>query len=372
MIKCRDRPASNFSERNIMPLLSVRVIITVCLFNLSLCVFQLSAAPLNPARIPSDTKWLLHFDLQKARNWQLMQKWQKQLEGKAWYRDKISEMADAYGWNPVVDLKGISMYDNQYAQFSGVLALHVRNINPEKIASQFQKLHPDAETGTYRGRTISTWSDSSMFHGEHSLAGCLFNNSLILIANNSEKIKASIDVLAGDSPGLTEGSPLLDSFHRQALLSFRAIDIPDMHQAGSRNLALKWCQNVTMFFDAGDDLMRLQYDLQAKNSELASKIKGAVSGMWAMMGMKMKQSLMVKQMLNAVQIRRDGNHVLVNWEMKTEIFEKMTGAMKGKKWSKMKGKLYRKQSGKVDDTDEISPKEASGELSDEWIESFKL
>ena len=64
-----------------------------------------------------------------------MQKWDKQMKDKAWYRDKVSEMAETYGWNPVTDLQGISMYDNQYARFNGVLALHVQNIKPEKIAA---------------------------------------------------------------------------------------------------------------------------------------------------------------------------------------------------------------------------------------------
>ena len=53
-----------------MPLLSARRLITVCLFNLGVCVSQLQAAPLNPAEIPADTKWLLHFDVEKAREWE--------------------------------------------------------------------------------------------------------------------------------------------------------------------------------------------------------------------------------------------------------------------------------------------------------------
>ena len=52
------------------------------------------------------------------------QKWQQQMESKEWYRDKVEEMIEAYGWNPAKDLEGVSMYDNEYARFNGVLALN--------------------------------------------------------------------------------------------------------------------------------------------------------------------------------------------------------------------------------------------------------
>ena len=115
-----------------MPLLSARRRTTVFLLNLVVYVSQLQAAPLNPAEIPGDTNWLLYLDIEKACDWKLMHEWEsQQMKRKAWYRDKVSEMAQASAWNPLTDLEGISMYDNQYARFNGVLALHVRNINPE-------------------------------------------------------------------------------------------------------------------------------------------------------------------------------------------------------------------------------------------------
>ncbi|MEC7500588.1 MAG: hypothetical protein VX970_02575 [Planctomycetota bacterium] len=355
-----------------MPLLSARRLIVVCLFTLEVCVSQLQAAPLNPAEIPADTKWLIHFDVEKARDWKLMQNWEKQMKDKAWYRDKVSEMAATYGWNPVTDLQGISMYDSQYARFNGVLALHVQNIKPGEIAARFQKMHPDAQTETYRGRLISTWTDSSPYQGEHSVAGCLFDNSLMLIADDSQKIKSSIDVLEGKTPGLQEDSSLLDSFNRQALLACRAIDVPETYQATTRCPVLKRCQTATMFFDADDEIMQLEYDLQANNAELASKMKGAVSGMWAMMGMKMKQSALGKKMLDAVQINREGNHLRVTWQGETEDVEKMAQAMKEKKWGKMDWKQYRKKSGKKEQNASKVPKQESSESLDEWIEKFKL
>ena len=78
---------------------------TVCLFTIGVCVSQLQAAPLNPAEIPGDTKWLLHFDAEKARDWKLIQKWKKQMASKAWYRDKVSEMAESCYFKAPWDFK---------------------------------------------------------------------------------------------------------------------------------------------------------------------------------------------------------------------------------------------------------------------------
>ena len=127
-----------------------------------------------------------------------------------------------------------------------------------------------------------------------------------------------------------------------------------------------------MFFDIDDDLMRLEYDLKANNPELVSKMKGAVTVMGAMVGMKMKQSVLRKHMLDAVQINRQGDHLLLTWGGNTADFEKMTQAMRGKKSGKMECKQYRKKPGKDEDIDKVVPKEGSRESLDEWIKNFML
>ncbi|MDG2208258.1 MAG: hypothetical protein P8K78_10170 [Pirellulales bacterium] len=326
------------------------------------------AAPLDPAAIPGDTKWLLHFDMEKARNWELMQKWQSEMQDKAWYRDKVEEMVEKYGWNPAEDLMGLSMYDSEYARHNGVLALHVRNIDTEKIASQFKKEHPDAKTEKYRNYFISTWNDSSPYRGEHAVSGCLASDSLMLIANDVEKIQKTLDVLDGESTALSDSSALLDTFNQEAILACRAIDVPKGYQEQTRCPVLARCRTATMFFNVNDNLMQLKYDLEANNEELASKMKGAVSGMHAMMGMQVGKNPQAKQMLEAATIERDGNHLLIAWQADSEKFAEVMKSMKkmkgwsGKKWSSKKWK--RGKEGSAD--------EKADEKNDDWIKNFKL
>ena len=104
-------PRGYLTESPTMRSLS-RHILQLALLKLLLLVSFAQAAPLNPAEIPSNTKWLLHFDMEKARNWELMQKWQSEMQDKEWYRDKIGEMVEQYGWNPAEDLEAVSMYDS--------------------------------------------------------------------------------------------------------------------------------------------------------------------------------------------------------------------------------------------------------------------
>ena len=169
------------------------------------------------------------------------------MESKEWYQDKLGKMIEHYGWNPAEDLEGVSMYDSEYARHNGILALHVRNIDVEKIAACFKKMHPEAETETYRNRFISTWTDSSPYRGEHSVSGCLATDSLMLVATDPQKIRSTIDVLDGESAALEETSPLLDAFNQKALLACRAIDVPDQYQSQTRCpvlQALPLCHNV--------------------------------------------------------------------------------------------------------------------------------
>ena len=322
------------------------------------------AAPLDPAAIPGDTKWLLHFDMEKTRNWKLMQKWKGEMEDKAWYRDKVEEMVEKYGWNPADDLMGLSMYDSEYARHNGVLALHVRNIDAAKMASQFKKEHPDAKTEKYRNYFISTWTDSSPYRGEHPVSGCLVSDSLMLLASDVEKIQKTLDVLDGESAALSDSSDLLDTFNREAILACRAIDVPENYQEQTRCPVLARCRTATMFFNVNDNLMQLKYDLEANNEELASKMKGAVSGMHAMMGMQAGKIPQAKQMLEAATIEREGNHLVIAWQANSDKFaEAMKSMKKMKGWSqdKWSSKKWKKQKDKSAD-----------EKDDDWIKNFKL
>ena len=289
------------------------------------------------------------------------------MESKEWYQDKIKEMIENYGWNPAEDLEGVSMYDSEYARHNGVLALHVRNIDIKNIVARFKKMHPEAETETYRNRFISTWTDSSPYQGEHPVSGCLVSESLMLIANDPQKIRLTIDVLDGESTALEETSLLLESFNQEALLACRAIDVPDEYQSQTRCPVLQRCRSATMFFNANNDAMRLKYDLEANSEELASKMKGAVTGMRAMLGLRVGKNERAKKMLDAGQITREGNHLLVEWKGKTAEFEELAQTMKGKKWKKYDWKKSKKKQNK-----NSKSKNESAEDLDEWIKKFQL
>ena len=360
---------SHFSRGNLTESPAMRsplhhISLLTLILNMTLLASLTAAAPLNPADIPRDTKWLLHFDMEKARDWKLMQQWQSEMQDKEWYRDKFGEMVEQYGWNPAEDLEAVSMYDSEYARHNGVLALHVRNIDIEKLASQFKKEHPDAKTEKYGDRFISTWTDSSPYRGEHAVSGCLASNSLMLIASDPEKIRETLDVLDGKSSALSETSVLLKTFNRDAILACRAIEVPEDYQQQTRCPVLERCKTATMFFAVKNNLMELKYDLEANNEELAAKMKGAVSGMQAMMGMQVGKNKLAKTMLDALTITREENHLLVDWQGDSGQFSEVMKSMKKMKgWSqdKWSSKKWKKQKDKSAD-----------EKDDDWIKNFKL
>ena len=303
-------------------------------------IFMLSAsllegAPLNPAQIPSDTKWILHFDVESAHQWSLAQKWQSEMKDKEWCKKKLGEVVEQFGWNPTEDLQGVTIYDNEYGRHNGVLALHVQNLDRDKLAASFKKSHPDAKTEEYRKRFISSWTESSPYRGEHPVSGSLVDNSLMIVSSSSQKIKAAIDVLDGEASALNTNSSLLKSFNREAILACRAIDVPADYQQKTRCPVLERCQTATMFFTVKDDVMYLQYDLEANDEELAAKMKGAVVGMRAIMDLQVDKDELAQKMLDALKITREGNHLLIRWQGESDQFAKVAQEMKKhKKWGR--------------------------------------
>lgn len=178
------------------------------------------------------------------------------------------------------------------------------------------------------------------------------------------KIRETLDVLDGESSALNETSLLLKNFNRDAILACRAIDVPEDYQQKTRCPVLERCKTATMFFAVKDNLMQLKYDLEANNEELAAKMKGAISGMQAMMGMQVGKNKLAKTMLDALTITREKNHLLVDWQGDSDQFaEAMKSMKKMKGWSQNKwsSKNWKKQKDKSAD-----------EKDDDWIKNFKL
>lgn len=306
----------------------------ISLVTLLLAIAPLAnAGPLNLDHIPADAKWLLHFDMEAARKWSLVEQWQSQMAENENYEKTSKMWAAKLGMNPMKDLLGVTIYDTQYAHHNGILLLHVQNINRKKLSAEFKKNHPDAKTETYQGHYLSTWTEMHGHRAGHDVTGCLFNDSLIVMSSDPHKVRQAIDVIDGDRETLRKDQKLLEGFDLTAILACRAIDVDAEYQQKTRCPVLARCQAATMSFAVRDNVMHLNYDLLANSSQLASKMKGAVMGMRAMMDLQAGENKQAQNLLKTLQIETQDERLLVEWHGESDAFHEVIQE-RMKKWPK--------------------------------------
>ena len=88
--------------------------------------------------------------------------------------------------------------------------------------------------------------------------------------------------------------------------------------------------------------------------------------------MKMAKEKLGRKMLDAMQITREGNHLLIEWQGQSEDVEKLSQAMKGRKWDKYNWKQSKNKRNENQKSGNEQPKNKSTEDLDEWIKNFQL
>jgi len=281
------------------------------------------AGPINPAHISADAKWIFHLNLEQARKWELVEKWHGEMEQQDNYKQHLNKWVAKLGMDPTNNLLGVTLYDNAYARHNGIVLLSIQNVDREVLATQFKKNHPDATSTTYGKWRLSTWEEQRGPYGSHEVTGCLVNDSLIVMGNDPKRVREALDVIDGHRESLGEGRKVLQGFDTDAILACRAIDVDEQYQKTTRCPVLQRCHAATMSFVVQDDVMQLKYNLLAESEEVASRMKGAVTGCIAMMNLQIGDDDEAENLVDAIEVETQGKRLLVNWQAPSETFYKV-------------------------------------------------
>ncbi len=282
-----------------------------------------NAGPINPAHISADAKWIFHLNLEQARKWELVKQWHAKMEQQDKYKKHLKKWVTKLGMDPTKNLLGVTLYDNTYARHNGIVLLAIQNVDRKTLATQFNKNHPEATSTTYRKRHLSTWVEKRGPYGSHEVTGCLVNDGLIVMGGNPKRVREALDVIDGHRESLGEGRKVLQGFDTEAILACRAIDVDEQYQKNTRCPVLQRCHTATMSFSVKNDVMHLKYNLLAESAEVASRMKGAVTGCIAIMNLQLGDDDEAEQLVDAIEVDAQGKRLLINWQAPSETFYKV-------------------------------------------------
>ena len=181
---------------------------------------RISAAPLDLAAVPADAKWLMHFDMDAARDSVVVQRaWERMLKmhpHAGGMMDMVSRMA---GMDPRKDLRDATAYGLDTDKRNGVMIVRAK-ANREFLTRMVEKA-ADHKTMKHGEHTLHAWTHK---RGRHSgpVVGAFHKDDVMVFARTEAGVTRALDVLDGRQAAVTGDGPLAGRVRPGSIVVARA------------------------------------------------------------------------------------------------------------------------------------------------------
>jgi hypothetical protein len=301
------------------------------------------AEPLDAARVPAKAVWLMHVDVDAARESTVLKKMEKRMLEKHPHLEPMMAMgAGMIGMDIRKDLHDVTVYGLDTDKHNAVMIVHAK-ADRKKLEAMVEKAK-DHVTSDHRGYTLHGWTHKGWRQSEGKpVVGAFYDDSTMVFARTKKQVEQAIDVLDGKSDGLGEKSPLAGRVRPGTILVGRASAVnPD-----TKCPVLKEAEGfrVAMGEHEGQSFYRAL--LEMKSAESAEQAKTVTEGMVALGSLSFGGEPAAMKLVQGVESMTRGDTCLISWDAKAEdvwtvverVAEKMEAKMAKRKaeWSKMHG-----------------------------------
>lgn len=293
----------------------------------------LVAAELDPAKVPADAKWVLHFDMEEVLGGKIAEEVRQS-------RPKLTEMARSwiigqYGIDPREDLRSVTMFSRSYHSYTGTVILEAK-YDAEKVKAVIRK-NAEHKTTEWNDHTLHTVTLAKHRHEVHKgeqanghdpsggkeMTVVFVDEDTVLFASSVENAKESLKLLAGDAESLEgSNSELLAGDWKEAVMYGAAIDLQEVDKSNAPMPVLKQHEKITWAFQERDGKLHEDAMLVAESEEVATDMEEFVRGIVAYERLWAAESESLKKIVDSVEVSRDGKKVMVRWEAESELVVK--------------------------------------------------
>lgn len=316
------------------------------------------SAELDPADVPVDAKWILHIDQESLSKIEAIEQLcelypQLTSEIREWFKKH-------YGISLQEDLRSLTMFSRDYRLHTGTLLLETK-YDEEKIQRALHeydslkktkwkghtlytitlaKHHDSHRDATHKRLNQDTGSHGDDGHGAttdgHDKSGgkqmtVYLGDELIVLASSVPNAKSVLRLLEGDAPSLERtGSPLIAQAPADAVIYGAAIELGRLKQY---DLLLPLLQQQEQCFYAFGERRGKLFEtlkLTAQSEELAEKTTEVLEGLIAYEQLWAAGSEPLVELMDNVQISRDGVESTVSWEGDSELVVKSFDDLKAR------------------------------------------
>ncbi len=234
---------------------------------------------LQKSFIPADTEWLLHLDMEKYTSTQLNGMIMKE-KGTTRIKKKSEKFARKYKIDLLKDVKGVTIYGKGTEDEKAVVCINGkfdRNylLNLLKEETSYREI-------PYGKYIIYNWEEDF---------GTFASDQLILLSEDEEAIKTSLDVISGKKKNITS-SPLISSINEipsDAFLMAAVGDISSITKNREKPVVLKKMGKAVFSIMEKQENLALKLNFDVKSVEDAEQIEQIIIGLIAMVNMHQEE-----------------------------------------------------------------------------------
>jgi hypothetical protein len=299
---------------------------------LAMCCPAALADGLKMERVAGDAKWVAHLDVEVLLKSAIGKFILAEAEKKEGFIDGILKIREAFGFDPLSDVRGLTLYGKKVGGQGGVVLFHA-TANQDKLLAVL-KLNDTHKEIAYGDRTLHQWTDPPKPAQEPGAEptpgktqfGTFYDDKTIVIASSLDLLKGAIDVLDGkaDSLAKTTALSLLPKPAPGAFLIAAAQDIDLAAQANQPKTAM--ARNVTdAALQAGerDGALFASATLVTKTPEKAAQVRKVVQGLVAIAQMWMQEKPDAPVLGEKIEVGGTDNVVQLQMAVPTESLIQM-------------------------------------------------
>lgn len=282
-----------------------------------------SAAPLDPAHLPADAKWVLHMDFEAFGNTLIAERIREKKPG--WVAAAGEWMNTRYGIDLKKDLYGLTMFSDTYEAHSGVGILFA-DYDMDKIRKDLRD-KPGISTTEWQGNMLYTVKKREL--AKPMTIVLREDSQQVVFASSPERAKAAVMLLNGKGKSLKgKDSPLVGDVPQGSVAYGAAIELQRIARRDGVFPILRQHEQVKYSVGNDGEYVFENVELVGASEEVAQEMKTCLDGAVAFLNLWAADSKPLMKLAKEVEITRDGRKVASQFRTEVKNVENALDAIR--------------------------------------------
>ena len=289
-----------------------------------------SAEPLDPGRVSAKAVWMMHLDMDAAREATVVKRmYQRAVKQHPQLETMLGMGTKMMGMDPRKDLHDVTVYGLDTDKKNAVMVVHA-DANREFLEKMVEKAR-DHKTMKHRDYTLHQWTHKGWKgHDGETVVGAFFKDDVMVFARSAGQVEMALDVLADKAESLGDDSPLAGRTRPGSILVGRAAAIdPD-----TKCPVLKQGRGYRVAMGESDGMSFYRARLEMDSEEAARQAEAVTEGFVALGQLRFGDEEQMMKLIDGVETMTSGSTCSIAWDAKADdvwtVAEKMAEKIEAK------------------------------------------